>query len=95
MPRYVRLIRYTEQGMKTLKNLNERLGNVKKVVESNGGKLIDSYVTLGRYDVISILEAPNDDAAMKISVEIAAQGNLTAETLKAVRMQDFTKLVRK
>ncbi|MBI2185249.1 MAG: GYD domain-containing protein [Thaumarchaeota archaeon] len=92
MPLYVRLIKYTDQGLKTLKDLPTRLSSVRKIAEANGGKLVNSYVTLGPYDVVSILEAPNDEAAFKISVQIAAQGNLSAQTMRAITMPEFVKL---
>lgn len=81
--------------MKTLKDLPTRLEAVRKIVEAGGGKQVASYATLGNYDVISIIEAPSDEEALKIAVKIAAQGNLTAETLKAWPMSQFSKLVRK
>ncbi|MBI4258889.1 MAG: GYD domain-containing protein [Thaumarchaeota archaeon] len=94
MPLYVRLIKYTDQGLKTLKDLPSRLSSVRKIVEANGGKLVSSYVTLGPYDVVSILEAPSDEAAFKIGVQIAAQGNLSSQTMRAITMSEFVKLTR-
>ncbi len=93
MPRYVRLIRFTEQAVKNLARLTDLLADARKVFEANGGKVLDVYSTLGRYDLIAIVEAPDDATMMKISALVARQVNVHAETLPAVPAGDFAKSV--
>src|SRR3989304_4832243 len=84
MPRYIRLVRFTEQAVKNVARLTDLLADARKVFEANGGKVVDAYATLGRYDLIGIVEAPHDAAMMKISALVARQVGVHAETLPAV-----------
>lgn len=61
---------------------------VQKVFEANGGKVISSYATLGPYDFVAVVEAPDDATVMKISAQVGAMG-LKAETLPAVPTEAF------
>ena len=93
MPRYIRLVHFTEEGVKNLGRLNDILTEFRKVFEANGGKVVDAYSTLGRYDLVAIVEAPDAATMMKISALIARSGYVHAETLPAVPTSDFTKSV--
>ncbi len=79
--------------MKNLARLTELLADARKVFEANGGKVIDVYSTLGRYDLVAIVEAPDDATMMKISALVARQVNVHAETLPAVPAGDFARSV--
>ncbi|HEY5605344.1 MAG TPA: GYD domain-containing protein [Thermoplasmata archaeon] len=93
MPRYIRLVRFTEQAVKNVARLTDLLADARKVFEANGGKVVDAYATLGRYDLIAIVEAPDDATMMKISALVARQVSVHAETLPAVPAGDFAKSV--
>ena len=93
MPRYIRLARLTEEGVKNVGRLNDILADARKMFEANGGKIVDSYSTLGRYDLVAIVEAPDDATMMKISALVARGGYVHAETLPAVPTPDFAKSV--
>jgi len=93
MARYIRLIRLTEQGVKNVARLNDFLADARKVFEANGGRVVEAYSTLGRYDLIAVVEAPDDATMMKISALIARQVPVHAETLPAVPAGDFAKSV--
>ena len=89
MPRFIRLARLTDKGAANVANLNELLGKAQQAMAKHGVTLIDAYVTLGRYDIIAIIEAPNAEAATAASAMIAAQGNFRAETLPATPVTNF------
>ena len=93
MPRYVRLARFTEQGARNVRNLGKMLNEVREIMQSNGVQLVEAYATLGRYDLVAIIEAPNQETAAKVSALIAGNGNFMADTLAAVPIQDFVKAV--
>ncbi len=94
MPTYVRLIRLTSEGRKRLKE-GESLHEVaRKIIEENGGKVLQSYSTLGSYDFVAVVEAPDDITMMKISAQIAVMGGLTAETMAAVPTERFVEALR-
>lgn len=89
MPRFIRLASLTDKGAANVANLKELLGEAKQAMAQHGVTLVDAYVTLGHYDIIAIIEAPDAEAATAASAMIAAQGNFRAETLPATPVTDF------
>ena len=71
------------EGIKAIKDSPKRREAASKAIASLGGKLVHSYLTLGRYDVVAIIEAPDDEAAAKFALMTGAQGNLSTETMRA------------
>jgi uncharacterized protein with GYD domain len=84
MPVYVALSRLTEEGSKTIKKNPERIKEVNQDLEAMGVKVVAQYALLGQYDFISILEAPDNDTIVKMSVEIGSRGSVQLQTLPAV-----------
>ena len=89
MAKFIRLASLTEQGVRNIKNLKGMLGEAKEIMKANGASLESAYMTLGRYDIIAVIDAPDAATAAKVSALIGAQGNFRAETLSAVSMEDF------
>jgi uncharacterized protein with GYD domain len=83
MPTYVTLIRYTEQGVKTFKDLPRRLEETRRAGEAVGAKLAAFYLTMGQYDAVVISDAPNDETVAKLALAAAGRGNVRTETLRA------------
>ena len=83
MPTYVTLIRYTEQGVKTFKDLPQRLEDTRKAGEAVGAKLISFHLTMGQYDAIVISDAPDDETVATLALAAAGRGNVRTETLRA------------
>jgi uncharacterized protein with GYD domain len=83
MPRYVTLIHYTEQGVKTFKDLARRLDETRRIGESRGAKLVDFYLTMGQYDAVVVTEAPDDETVAKLALAAGGRGNVRTETLRA------------
>jgi uncharacterized protein with GYD domain len=92
MPTYVTLIRYTEQGVKTFKDLPARLDETRKAGEALGTKLVAYYLTMGGYDAVVISEAPDDEAVAKLLLGAAGRGNVRTETLRAFDENEAKKL---
>lgn len=90
MPTYVRLIRMTDEGRKSLKGGKSMYEEARRIFEASGGKVLHSYATLGSYDFVAVVEAPDDATAMKISAQVGAMG-LQAETLPAVPTEEFVR----
>ena len=84
MPVYVSLSRLTEEGSKTIKNNPERIKEVNKDIEAMGVKVLDQYALLGQYDFVNILEAPDNDTIVRMSVEIGSRGSVQLQTMPAV-----------
>jgi uncharacterized protein with GYD domain len=83
MPTYVTLIHYTEQGVKTFKDLPSRLEETRKAGEAVGAKLSAFYLTMGQYDAVVISDAPDDATVAKLALAAAGRGNVRTETLRA------------
>jgi uncharacterized protein with GYD domain len=92
MPIYVRLVTLTEQGIRGIKGFQKAFEEIKKIHEEEGARLIGAYATLGRYDFVAILEAPDDKTAMKLSAKVGSMGNLKIETLPAIPIEEFGKM---
>ena len=93
MPTYVTLIRFTDQGMKNIKESPVRLDAVKRAFQAAGGELKAFYLAFGAYDAVAISEGPNDEAAMKLAMAIGAQGNLRTESMRVFTEPEYRKLV--
>jgi uncharacterized protein with GYD domain len=83
MPTYVTLIHYSDQGVKTFKDLSGRLDETRHAGEAIGATLIGYYLTMGQYDAIAISEAPDDAAIARLALAAGARGNVRTETFRA------------
>jgi len=94
METYVCLMKFTDQGIKDIKEQPEQIERAFKEVESVGGKVIDFYATMGEYDYVAIAEGPSDEVVMTYLLGLGAGGNVRTTTLKAFKREDFVKLVK-
>jgi len=94
MPYYVTLVRWTDQGIRNVKETAKRAEAARKLAEAEGGKLT-LYYTMGRYDLIGIGEARDDETFNRIILRIGMQGNVRTETLKAMTEADAAKMLAK
>ncbi|TMD87802.1 MAG: GYD domain-containing protein [Chloroflexi bacterium] len=93
MPTYISLMRFTEQGVKAVKDHPKRREAAAKGIEAMGGKLLHTYLTMGRYDVVAVLDLPDDDAAAKFALITGRQGNVSTETMRAFDEGEFDRLL--
>jgi uncharacterized protein with GYD domain len=91
---YIILWNYTDQGIKNVKDSPKRVNIFKSKLENAGGRLIDTYYTFGKYDGVSIVEAPNDEALMSCLLSVESQGNARSVTLKAFSYDEATKIIQ-
>ena len=89
MPTYVMLTNLTADGVRTLKNNPGRVAEVNKEVEQIGAKVLAQYATLGQYDFVTIVEAPDEKTMAKVSVELGSRGTMTSQTLTAMPADDL------
>jgi uncharacterized protein with GYD domain len=92
MPMYVTLIRYTEQGIKTFKDLPSRLEETRTAGEAAGAKLVAFYLTMGQYDAVVVSEAPDDETVATLALAAGGRGNVRTETLRAFTEDEAKKL---
>jgi uncharacterized protein with GYD domain len=91
MPVFVMLTRLTSNGVKTLKDNPSRVQEVNKEVEQLGVKVLSQWATLGEYDFVSVVEAPDQGTMAKVSVELGSRGTTSNETMAAIPAEEFTK----
>ena len=95
MPRYVVLYRFTDQGLKNIKDTVKRAQEVRKANESRGFKVIGTYWTQGQYDLVSIVEAPDEESMAAGLFNIAETGNVHSETLRAWDESEMSRALAK
>jgi uncharacterized protein with GYD domain len=96
MPHYVSLMRWTSTaGFGGLPSWRERVEEGEQMIEALGGTLVGVYVTLGRYDVVEIFEAPDDDTAATIVLGLAKYGAEHTETLRAFTRDEAEAIIRR
>src|SRR5437763_458030 len=92
LPRGTRLVAV---GVAGLPAWRERVEEGERTIEEAGGKLIGVYVTLGRYDVVEIFEAPDDEVAIEILMKLQRHGAEQTETLRAFTRQEAEDIVKR
>jgi uncharacterized protein with GYD domain len=93
MPTYVMLTNLTADGVRTLKNNPGRVSEVNAEVEQIGAKVVAQYATLGQYDFVTIIEAPDEKTMAKVSVELGSRGTMTSQTLTAISADDLAESI--
>ena len=94
MPHYILLINWREQGISKIKESSDRYNSFKASVEKAGGKLVAGYYTLGEYDVVIIIEAPDDKTVMSLMLKVGSAGNVKTKTLKAFTAEEGFKIIK-
>jgi uncharacterized protein with GYD domain len=95
MPTYIVLGNFTEQGIRNVKDTPKRAETLRELARKAGVAVKDTYWTLGRYDVVAILEAPNEEAAAALGLSIGALGNVRSETLRAFSAEEIGRILGK
>ena len=90
MPVFIMLTRLTSNGVKTLKDNPGRVQEVNKEVEQLGVTVHHQWATLGEYDFVSVVEAPDAETMAKVSVELGSRGTTTNQTMSAIPAEEFT-----
>lgn len=92
MPTYIALLNWTGQGIKNVKDSPSRLDTGREAFKKLGVNLKETYLTMGRYDHVCIIEAPNDETFATAMLSLGAQGNVQSETLKAFTEDQYRKI---
>jgi len=89
MPTYILLSSLTAQGVQTLKSNPDRLREVNKDVEELGAKVLHQWATLGPFDFVNVVEAPDDATIARVSVALGARGSAKLQTMAALEIDAF------
>ena len=96
MPSYVLLEQFTDQGIRNVKETTKRGAAIRgEIAGKFGVKVTDMLWTLGPYDVITVAEAPNDEAMAQCALSIAKLGNVKIQTLRAFHAPEVDALLAK
>jgi uncharacterized protein with GYD domain len=93
MPIYILLSRLSQQGVATLKSNPDRLREVNRDVEELGAQVLHQWATLGEWDFISIVEAPDTATIARVSVTLGARGSTKIQTLSALTIDEFIQTI--
>lgn len=93
MATYIMLLKWTEQGMEKLKASPKRLDAGRKAFKKAGCELKEVYLTMGPYDHVCIMEAPDAETAASAILSLGAQGNVSTLTLPAFTEDEYRKII--
>lgn len=93
MPTYINLFTYTQRGIEHIKEAPQRVEQAKRAFAGMGAKLKEFYLVMGRFDVIIVSEAPDDETMTKIALTFSALGNVRSETLRAFTEEEYEKII--
>ena len=95
MPRYVVLYDWTEQGVRNFKDSVDRYEAAKSQLERLGIRFADTYWTLGSHDIVSIVDAPDDESLAAGLLAVAGAGNIRTTTLRAFSAAEMRSVIGK
>jgi len=93
MPSYIVLGQWTQKGIENIKQSPDRLTKFRQQVKSLGGDLKGFYLTMGQYDFVIVLEAPDDATAARLTLAVGALGNVRTETLKSFKEEEYRRIL--
>jgi uncharacterized protein with GYD domain len=93
MPTYMTLVRYTQQGIESIKDSPVRLDTARDLFKSLGAEIKSFYLAMGRYDVMVISEAPDDETATKLALTIGSTGAIRTETFRIFTEDEYRRLI--
>ena len=93
MSKYISLINWTEQGIQAVKNSTARWDAAKELAKKSGCTFETIYMTFGQYDLVAILDAPSDEVAAKVNLQLAMGGAIRSTTLKAFAEDEYRKVI--
>lgn len=93
MATYISYLRFTEQGIKSIKESPARLDAARGLFKKLGAELKSFYLVTGQFDAIAIAEAPDDTTIAKIMLAIASHGNIRSETTRAFPEEEYRKVI--
>ena len=93
MPTYITLAKFTQKGIEEIKNGPSRLEEAKKTFEAMGAKIKDFYLVTGRYDMLVIVEAQDDETIAKLALIIGSKGTSRTVTFRAFTEDEYRRII--
>lgn len=95
MPTYILLMRYTDMGVRRVKDSSKRIEEGIKGWDTLGGKLISFYSVMGGYDLVAIGDAPSGEIVAHFCLKLSSLGNVRTTTLRVFTMEEFAEMIKK
>jgi uncharacterized protein with GYD domain len=92
MATYLVLVSYSQAGVQNMKESPARLDAARQLARSMGAELKEFFLTLGRYDAASVVEAPDDATVARFALAVAGRGAVRTETLRAFTEEEYRKI---
>ncbi|MGB7631693.1 MAG: GYD domain-containing protein [Candidatus Deferrimicrobium sp.] len=94
MPTYVGLVKLTDQGIRNVKDTTKRAKSFREMSEKAGVKVREMLWTMGRYDLVLVVDAPNDETMSRLALGRGMLGHAKTETLKAFSAQEMDQILK-
>jgi uncharacterized protein with GYD domain len=95
MPKYIVLWKFTDQGAKDISTLPQRAQSARQAAQQHGVNVLGWYLTMGSYDVVTIVEASDEATVAAGLLAIAKNGNFRSESLRAFDENETEQLIQK
>ena len=95
MARYVTLIQFADQGIRNIKETVKRGDAAAAEAEKMGMKIIEEFWTMGGYDAVVVVDAPNDETISAFMLKIGSLGNVKSHTMRAFRREEMEGILAK
>ena len=95
MPTYVVLMNWTDQGVRTVKDTVQRREQADALAFRHGARIEQVYWTVGPYDIVAILDAPDDESVTAVMLELSSGGNLRTTTLRAYDREEMSGILQR
>lgn len=93
MPTFINLITFTEQGVRDYRETIQRARDYWASINQAGGRVRDQYWTLGEHDIVVIFEAPDDETAARLGLQVSSKGNVRTTTLRAFDADEMSRII--
>ena len=93
MPTYVSLAHWTEQGIKNYKDTISRAEDFTKLVESSGGRVREVLYTVGEYDIVVVVDFPDDETGTAVLLQVGSLGNVRTQTMRAFGSDEMASII--
>ena len=94
MPIYILLSKLITEGRRTIKARPERIKEVNHEIEAFGAKVLEQYLVLGPYNFVNIVEAPSNEAIIKVSIGLGSRGTVQITSMPATSIENFISMIK-
>lgn len=95
MPTYVSLVNWTDQGIRNVSETLERSKRAEEIAQKHGARIEQVYYTVGPYDIVVTVEAPDDESATAFFLELGSAGNVRTTTLRAYGREEMSGIIER